>query len=58
MTIVEWTSSRDGLQREKDFSNSLAGTLLVQSDAVILLDKTVVLQIVEIFRRSYFLLMY
>ena len=38
----QWTSLRDGLQREKDFSNRLAGTLLFQSDFIIILGKTVV----------------
>ena len=35
------------LQREKDFSNRLAGNLLVQSDSVIILGKDVILQIVK-----------
>ena len=49
------TSLRNRIQREKDFNNILAGTLLFQNDSVIVLGKTVVLQIVTIFRVSYFL---
>ena len=37
-----------------DFNNSLAGILLIQSDSVLVLSKTVVLRIVTIFRLSYF----
>ena len=47
------TSTRDRLQREKDFSNNLSGTLFVQNDSVIVIDKNVVLRIVTIFCVSY-----
>ena len=43
------TRSRDGHQREIYFSHSLASTLLTQVILVIVLGKTVVLQIVIIF---------
>ena len=49
---------RSGLQRQKDFSNRLAGTLLVESDSIIVLGKTVVLRIETIFLLSYFQLIY
>ena len=48
---------REG-ERVRDFNLSLAGRLLVQSDSLIVLGKTVVLQIVTILCSTYFQLMY
>ena len=39
----------------REFSHNLAGTVLVQSNSVIVLGKTIVLCIVKIFHSSYFL---
>ena len=41
--ISLWTFLRDGLEREKDFSTSLTGTLLFQINSYIVLCKTVAL---------------
>ena len=50
------TFQLDGVLDEyQNFSHSLASTLLVQSDSVIILGKTVLLQITTIFHLSYFL---
>ena len=44
-----WSFLRDGLQREKDFSNSSAGIFFLQSNTDIILGKSVLLRIVTIF---------
>ena len=54
--LADWATFKDRLQQEKDFSHSLVCTLLVQSNSVIVLDKTIVLQIVINIRSSYFLI--
>ena len=54
--LLEWINSRVVFFEWKTFSTSLTGKFLVQSDSVIVLDKTVLLQIETIFHLSYFLL--